>query len=703
MNLSMFARIVLICCVACWGLACDSKPAPQTGGTTPPPRLPVAAAANGTAPKDPNKTAAPTGATNAAATAPPQVAEPAFRLMPGQRTSFPAVARHLDAGGSFYLYVSPDQVLGWVDRGFDALGRVFKEKPFDLSDDNAATGQLVLRIVRAAFVQSGLRDIDGLGASTVDLGGGLTRNVQMLHRQAGPNAGLLWNLFGTQPHELGALNLMPGETAWAVHGDLDLAKAVAGVRAFVAAQAPPSAAKVVDEFWAKANQQVGIDKLLASYGGELGVYFTLDSNRTIELDSGLIGPLMSPVPLPPLEVPPVELRSKLEPDLPQGAPPKQAPPAKSVPQAQPAPGISEPVRSVRAPGGADAKKIRIPEPGLVITLKVRDNALMEFITAQVASLKVPVKEVTVEGVKLSVHSVPAEGLPLPLSPTLYQSQGYLVLASTEALARKVLAVQQGKDKGLRGTAEFQRLTRGLELRGNQFSFLSQRFGDEYARLVRAGMEGTEDLPPFMREWLVKFMTLGMDSTVGVMQATPEGWFAATHTTGMRQESALLAAGAVLPAAVMAGLLLPALSSAREAAVRTQSLNQAKQLGVALIQVAFDNGNKVPVAKEWCDVLLKPLGNEGAFHSPRFGGRATTQGKGSDYALNAALGGADINKVDVHTVLLFECSLGWNGAGGLKEAREHMTNMGVGQIAVVFVDGSARACRVDELDLLRWKP
>ncbi|MSU41880.1 MAG: hypothetical protein EXS22_10715 [Pedosphaera sp.] len=700
--------IAALFALAMW-TGCDQQPPANTGNSKPKPATPIPSAnANATAPKSATPEA---NKTSAAPTVPP-AGEATFKLAPGQSTSFAAVARHLDAGGSFYLYVSPDQVFNWVDRGFDAVGRLLDAKPFDMSDSDAATGKLALRITRAAFVQSGVRDIDGLGASTIDLGGGITRNVQMLHHPAAANSGLLWNVFGKRPHALDALNLMPADTAWAAHGDLDIANATAWFKAFVVQQAPPEVAKSVDGFWELANQSVGLDKLLASYGGEGGVYITLDANKTIEIDAGALGPLglggVIEQSLPPIEVPADPLPVK-PPQIPTPPKPTTPPPptkATSSIQVQPAtsaPKVVDVIRPVRptAPA-AVAKKIKIPEPGLVVVIKARDNALLDLITKQVAELKIPGKEVTADGVKMTVYAVPVEALPMALTPTLYQANGYLVLASTEALARKVLAVQQGKAKGLRDTAEFQRLTRGLDLQGNQFQFLSQRFGEQYTQMMRQMMEVEDsfDMPPFMKEWMLKFMTMGMSSTVSVMQVLPEGFWGVSHTTGIRQESALLAAGAVIPVAIMAGFALPALQKAREAANRVKNLNDAKQLGIALIQHAFDNGNKLPAANQWCDAVSKTTGGATLFAAPA-GGPAG--GKQSSFALNAALIGADINKADEQTVLLFGANLGWNGAGGLKEAQEYMELAAVPQITIVFVDGSARTCAEHELQTLRWKP
>ena len=51
-------------------------------------------------------------------------------------------------------------------------------------------------------------------------------------------------------------------------------------------------------------------------------------------------------------------------------------------------------------------------------------------------------------------------------------------------------------------------------------------------------------------------------------------------------------------AILASMLLPALSKARAAAIRTKDVNQQKQIGLSVIMYANDNDGKIPYLVEW---------------------------------------------------------------------------------------------------------
>src|SRR5450756_1033850 len=71
-------------------------------------------------------------------------------------------------------------------------------------------------------------------------------------------------------------------------------------------------------------------------------------------------------------------------------------------------------------------------------------------------------------------------VPLPfigmLRPTTASSGGYLFIASSDALVNEALAVKSGKSPGLKSTDEFKRLSKNIPDQGNQFTFMSERFG-----------------------------------------------------------------------------------------------------------------------------------------------------------------------------------------------------------------------------------
>ena len=69
-------------------------------------------------------------------------------------------------------------------------------------------------------------------------------------------------------------------------------------------------------------------------------------------------------------------------------------------------------------------------------------------------------------------------------------------------------------------------------------------------------------------------------------------------------------------------------------------------------------------------------------------------------MNKVMSGKD--NEDPEVVLVFECDLGWNGAGGLEDALKYMEQLKLEKIAVATADGAARAFTREELKKLKWE-
>ena len=92
------------------------------------------------------------------------------------------------------------------------------------------------------------------------------------------------------------------------------------------------------------------------------------------------------------------------------------------------------------------------------------------------------------GVKmLTLIPPPGEEIPFPLSPTMMKSGDYLILASTQNLAKEVLDIQVGKSKGLAGTADFLKITAGMDLKGNHLFYLSPLLKSMGLKLVEEAL------------------------------------------------------------------------------------------------------------------------------------------------------------------------------------------------------------------------
>jgi type II secretory pathway pseudopilin PulG len=318
------------------------------------------------------------------------------------------------------------------------------------------------------------------------------------------------------------------------------------------------------------------------------------------------------------------------------------------------------------------------------------------------SMNAPLAEVDLGGVKAYQFPQPISLSPFPemvAQPVVFQSGGYLILTSSPALAVKVLATQADPDTGLRGTVEFKKLTKGMELKGNQFTFMSGRVAGTSGNIMKQGM-ATEAamLPEPVQNLAVRLMTLGMKGQVSVLQVLPEGFLVHSHTEGIGYDSAVLAVAGVVPLAVIgtaAAVALPAVQGARQKAREAQSANNLKHLAVAIHEFHEDNDH-LPDAAKWSDALLPYVDNE----KQVFISFADPDAEGSSYAYNKSLSGMKLDDLQAaaRTVVFFESDLGWNGAGGIDNA----IALGDGFL-IGFADGHVERVSREDLDKLNWTP
>jgi len=113
-------------------------------------------------------------------------------------------------------------------------------------------------------------------------------------------------------------------------------------------------------------------------------------------------------------------------------------------------------------------------------------------------------------------------------------------------------------------------------------------------------------------------------------------------------------------------------------------------------------------EQWCDFFISKKMPLETFLSPQLPQTpklmaALKQGGGkervSHYAINKAMINRDV--INVEQVLIFECDLGWNGAGGLADALKYMETYHLKWIAVGYGDGSGRLVTKEELANLPW--
>jgi len=457
---------------------------------------------------------------------------------------------------------------------------------------------------------------------------GLFRNKFIAHHPQGAGKGFLWSMFGRAPHPLTAQSMLPANTALTMFGDFDVNQLWQVLERELLDSGIPEAQEVVRNWPQLFEKQTKIP--WADLLASLG---------------GEVGVILT---------------------------------------------LDE-TKTIELPMGRGAR-ISLPEPGLVIAVKVNNTLLYDKLSVQ---LQANPKAITTEegGLKICSMQVPA---PIPLEPSVASSGDYFYFASSPRLVRAVQAVRQGREPGLKSSPDFQELAKHLPGEGNQFVYVSKRFGETFAELQRQFM-GNSGIPHEQLEILQKvFSKAGTSYSLSVGTHTATGW--QTISVGNQDSApAALLAPTVGVTAITAGLMLPALAKAKAKAQTINTVNNLKQLGLAARIYSNENQNKFPKAETWSDDLKKFVGNTKVY-------KAVNDPSPSpcSFAYNAKLSGMDETKIDPQTVLFFETDNGeWNQSGGPELLLPRPRGGGV--YAIGFADGSVQQVPTSRLNSLRWDP
>ena len=176
------------------------------------------------------------------------------------------------------------------------------------------------------------------------------------------------------------------------------------------------------------------------------------------------------------------------------------------------------------------------------------------------------------GLKMRTVAVPLP-VAVELRPTVAMADGYMFIASNDALVREALAVKSGKSAGLKSTDEFKKLSADVPLQGNSFSYVSQRFGKTFVQLQSqimsmqaAGGGGAQTA------WLKSFMNPDLAAqSFGVSANTDEGWVSVGN--GNQNPATVMLLVPVAVVAVGAAVALPAFAQARSRAANVRNANR----------------------------------------------------------------------------------------------------------------------------------
>ena len=442
------------------------------------------------------------------------------------KNSFAEVSAKLDPNGSLYLYYSTEDVIETVEEYTDALIGFAKETAgsgaagFRPGPQEQAMIDSGTKVGKAFYDQLGISEISGVGMSSIEFEKGLHRNKAVIHHFPDKSTGKLWSLFGSEPHEIGMLKMLPANTALALSHEFNAKALMEWLPELAKASGDEAIEAQFDQAMQMANMMIGIRNLTGSFGNQLGLFVTLDTANTI--------------PLPP------EM------------------------------------------GG------EIPTPGLGLVMKVKDDKIADMILIALETSPVPFEKQSIEGIEAHVLTEPAP-TPFPLAPALFKLDDHIVAASNSKLAAKIIATHRGDEAGLTSTDEFQRLAKGLDLKGNHFFFVGELIGKTVAPIMDAAMEA-QPLPPGFPDFDLE-AAYNMQ-TLGLVRVEADGIVFENHSTSGLVNSVAIQAG-VVPVAVGAGMLLPALAKSKTKAQGITCMNNMKQIALALHMFAGDHDDKLP--------------------------------------------------------------------------------------------------------------
>jgi hypothetical protein len=278
-------------------------------------------------------------------------------------------------------------------------------------------------------------------------------------------------------------------------------------------------------------------------------------------------------------------------------------------------------KQISLPGqGGQGQGLQVPEPGVILFVKVKDDVIFDRVDKAMAD-KPGLIKTDREGLKMRTMPVP---LPvIALRPSLARSGDYLILASSDALIEEVLAVKAGKKPGLKSTDEFKKLAQGMPEQGNQFGYMSAKFGKTVQQIQAKAMENAPKNAG-QADFFKKLMSMNSQSafSYSVSLNGDDGWMSENNGSQDPSKAAMLVPVAVVGA--LTAIAIPNFVKARETAQRNACINNLRQIDIAKQQWATEKGKTAEDVPTWDD-LKQYLGTSS--------GLAPTCPEGGTYRIN----------------------------------------------------------------------
>ncbi|MBT7304532.1 MAG: hypothetical protein HN849_33675, partial [Victivallales bacterium] len=194
----------------------------------------------------------------------------------------PIMGKYLNQGGEFYLALDSSQ---WAPKLEGAVAKIQSAVETVVPEHDQDDARLAFYFINAFLRDSGLRDLGGIGASSVATAKDMHHSRLFLQHPAGGPKGLFWDAFTAENQPFDLLPRLPATTAYA-RWCVTRPKPVWGwIKATIDGCGRADIVRDFHEGLARVKKEEGIeiDRLIDSVTGGLGIVVTLDPKTKIRV------------------------------------------------------------------------------------------------------------------------------------------------------------------------------------------------------------------------------------------------------------------------------------------------------------------------------------------------------------------------------------------------------------------------------------